>query len=86
MKCPLYSATTRRPSCVSAASFSCSGSHPASGAGIDVTAVIESKIAVIGAYRSQFAFEPELIPTLLLHDLFGVEYFVRARPPKWKRK
>ncbi len=49
---------------------------------IDVAAVIDRKIAAIAAYRSQFAFQPELIPTALLVDLFGVEYFVRARPPR----
>jgi LmbE family N-acetylglucosaminyl deacetylase len=49
---------------------------------IDVGAVIGRKIAAIAAYRSQFAFRPELIPTSLLLDLFGVEYFVRARPPR----
>src|SRR5215213_9760159 len=49
---------------------------------IDVAAVIDRKIAAIAAYRSQFAFQPELIPTSLLLDLFGVEYFVRARPPR----
>ena len=49
---------------------------------IDVAAVIDRKIAAIAAYRSQFAFQPELIPTSLLLDLFGVEYFVRAYPPR----
>jgi LmbE family N-acetylglucosaminyl deacetylase len=49
---------------------------------IDVGAVIHRKISAIAAYRSQFAFQPELIPTSLLLDLFGVEYFVRARPPR----
>ena len=49
---------------------------------IDVSAVIDRKIAAIAAYRSQFAFQPELIPASLLLDLFGVEYFIRARPPR----
>ena len=49
---------------------------------IDVSAVIDRKIAAIAAYRSQFAFQPELIPTALLLELFGVEYFERARPPR----
>jgi LmbE family N-acetylglucosaminyl deacetylase len=49
---------------------------------IDVSVVIDRKIAAIAAYRSQFAFQPELIPTSLLLDLFGVEYFVRAHPPR----
>jgi len=49
---------------------------------IDVSTVIDRKIAAIAAYRSQFAFQPELIPTSLLLDLFGVEYFVRARLPR----
>jgi hypothetical protein len=49
---------------------------------IDVAAVIDRKIAAIAAYRSQFAFQPDLIPTSLLLDLFGVEYFVRAHPPR----
>jgi LmbE family N-acetylglucosaminyl deacetylase len=49
---------------------------------IDVAAVIDHKIAAIAAYRSQFAFQPDLIPTSLLLDLFGIEYFIRARPPR----
>ena len=49
---------------------------------IDAGAVIDRKIAAIAAYRSQFAFQPEMIPTPLLLDLFGVEYFIRARPPR----
>lgn len=49
---------------------------------IDVSAVIDRKIAAIAAYRSQFAFQRELIPTALLLHLFGVEFFVRARPAR----
>lgn len=49
---------------------------------IDVSAVIEKKMAAVSAYRSQFAFEPEMIPTSLLLDLFGTEYFIRARPAR----
>jgi LmbE family N-acetylglucosaminyl deacetylase len=49
---------------------------------IDVSAVIDRKIAAIAAYRSQFAFQPEAIPKSLLLDLFGVEYFIRARPAR----
>jgi Cyclic nucleotide-binding domain len=49
---------------------------------IDVSAVIDRKIAAIAAYRSQFAFQPKLIPRPLLLDLLGVEYFIRARPPR----
>jgi LmbE family N-acetylglucosaminyl deacetylase len=49
---------------------------------IDVSAVIDRKIAAIAAYRSQFAFQPEAIPKSLLLDLFGVEYFIRARPSR----
>ena len=48
---------------------------------IDVRPVIDRKIAAIAAYRSQFAFQPGLIPTSLLENLFGVEYFVRCIPP-----
>ena len=49
---------------------------------IDVGSVIDRKITAIAAYRSQFAFEPELIPQSLLLDLFGIEYFIRTRPPR----
>jgi LmbE family N-acetylglucosaminyl deacetylase len=49
---------------------------------IDVSSVIDRKIAALAAYRSQFAFQPEAIPRSLLRDLFGVEYFIRARPPR----
>jgi LmbE family N-acetylglucosaminyl deacetylase len=47
---------------------------------IDAGDVIDKKIAAIAAYRSQYAFRPDLIPESLLRDIFGVEYFVRARP------
>jgi len=47
---------------------------------IDVSAVIGTKMSALAAYRSQFAFDPELVPSGLLTELFGVEYFVRARP------
>lgn len=47
---------------------------------IDVSAAIERKMAAVAAYRSQFAFDPDLIPLSLLVDLFGTEYFIRARP------
>jgi LmbE family N-acetylglucosaminyl deacetylase len=49
---------------------------------IDAGDAIGKKIAAIAAYRSQYAFRPELIPESLLRDIFGVEYFVRARPPR----
>ena len=49
---------------------------------IDVSSVIDRKIAAIAAYRSQFAFDPDAIPRTLLLDLFGVEYFVRAQPAR----
>ena len=47
---------------------------------IDCGDVIDRKVAAIAAYRSQFVFDPDTIPRLLLSDLFGTEYFVRARP------
>jgi LmbE family N-acetylglucosaminyl deacetylase len=46
---------------------------------IDVSAFIDAKMAALAAYRSQFAFNPGLVPTGLLTELFGVEYFVRAK-------
>lgn len=49
---------------------------------IDVGDVIDKKIAAIAAYRSQYAFRLDLIPEALLCDIFGVEYFVRARPAR----
>jgi LmbE family N-acetylglucosaminyl deacetylase len=49
---------------------------------IDVGDVIDKKIAAIAAYRSQYALRPDLIPEALLRDIFGVEYFVRARPSR----
>ena len=39
---------------------------------IDVGDVIDKKIAAIAAYRSQFAFDPSVVPRSLLQDLFGV--------------
>lgn len=46
---------------------------------LDVSAFIDAKMAALAAYRSQFAFDPDLVPSGLLTELFGVEYFVRAR-------
>lgn len=45
---------------------------------LDVSPFIGAKMAALAAYRSQYAFDPELVPTGLLTELFGVEYFLRA--------
>ena len=47
---------------------------------IDVSPFIGAKMAALAAYRSQYAFDPDLVPVGLLTELFGVEYFVRAKP------
>jgi LmbE family N-acetylglucosaminyl deacetylase len=47
---------------------------------IDISPFIGAKMSALAAYRSQFAFDPGLVPIGLLTELFGVEYFVRARP------
>jgi hypothetical protein len=48
---------------------------------IDVAPFLDAKMAALAAYRSQFAFDPDIVPIGLLTELFGVEYFVRAKPP-----
>jgi hypothetical protein len=49
---------------------------------LDVSPFIGAKMSALAAYRSQYAFDPDLVPTALLTELFGVEYFVRAKPTR----
>jgi hypothetical protein len=34
----------------------------------------------MAAHRSQFLFDPDMLPLLILQELFGHEYFVRVYP------
>jgi LmbE family N-acetylglucosaminyl deacetylase len=45
---------------------------------IDVTGVIEQKVAALAAHRSQYALERGLFPMSVLQQLLGGEHFVVA--------
>lgn len=45
---------------------------------IDVGAFVRRKLEAMAAHRSQFAFDPDMLPLDIMRELFGREYFVRA--------
>ena len=45
---------------------------------IDVSAYVERKTAAIGAHRTQCPIEPGMLPSALLQEILGREYFVRV--------
>jgi hypothetical protein len=45
---------------------------------IDVGPFIQHKIKAITAHRSQFPFQPHILPHTILRELMGQEYFVRV--------
>ncbi|HJZ49172.1 MAG TPA: PIG-L family deacetylase [Roseiflexaceae bacterium] len=47
---------------------------------IDVSEYIARKLQAMAAHRSQFVFDPDMLPLSILQELFGQEYFVRAYP------
>jgi LmbE family N-acetylglucosaminyl deacetylase len=47
---------------------------------IDVTSVIDKKIAAVAAHRTQYPIEPDMFPAWLLTEMMGLEYFVRVHP------
>jgi LmbE family N-acetylglucosaminyl deacetylase len=47
---------------------------------VDVRAFVCPKLEAMAAHRSQFAFDPDMLPLGILQELFGREYFVRAHP------
>ena len=47
---------------------------------VDVSAVVERKVAAIAAHRSQCPIAPNMFPVSLLRELMGREYFVRVAP------
>jgi len=49
---------------------------------IDAGEFLQSKLHAIAAYRSQFAFRPDMLPEGIFRDLFGVEYYSRIVPPR----
>ena len=48
--------------------------------GVDVSGYVPQKEAALAAHRTQFSFEPNLLPLSILRDLFGQEYFVEVQP------
>ncbi len=48
---------------------------------IDVSGHIIPKLQAMAAHRSQFAFDPDMLPLSIMRELFGREYFVRVYPP-----
>jgi LmbE family N-acetylglucosaminyl deacetylase len=49
---------------------------------IDVREHIGQKLQAMAAHRSQFVFDPELLPLSILQELFGQEYFVCVYPQR----
>src|SRR6266536_317903 len=47
---------------------------------IDVSEHIARKLQAMAAHRSQFVFDPDMLPLSILQELFGHEYFVRVYP------
>ena len=47
---------------------------------IDVSKHIARKLQALAAHRSQFVFDPDMLPLSILQELFGHEYFVRVYP------
>jgi LmbE family N-acetylglucosaminyl deacetylase len=47
---------------------------------IDVSEHIGRKLQAMAAHRSQFLFDPDMLPLSILQELFGHEYFVRVYP------
>ena len=43
--------------------------------------VLHAKLQALAAYRSQFPIQPDMLPSSMLLDLFGVEYFLPVRSP-----
>jgi LmbE family N-acetylglucosaminyl deacetylase len=48
---------------------------------VDVTPVLDRKVAALAAHRSQYAMEPDLLPRSMLERLLGTEHFVVAAIP-----
>ena len=48
------------------------------GFSVDVTSVLERKVAALAAHRSQYAMDPDLLPRSMLERLLGTEHFVVA--------
>ncbi len=46
---------------------------------MDVTRHVDRKVAALAAHRTQFLTEPDMLPSSLWTELFGVEYFTPVR-------
>jgi LmbE family N-acetylglucosaminyl deacetylase len=49
---------------------------------IDVSEHMMAKLQGMAAHRSQFVFDPEMLPLSILQELFGQEYFVCVYPQR----
>jgi CRP-like cAMP-binding protein len=49
---------------------------------IDVSEHIARKLQAMAAHRSQFVFDPDMLPLSIMQELFGHEYFVRVYPAR----
>jgi len=47
---------------------------------IDVSDYVSQKVAAIAAYHTQCPMTPDLLPEVILRDMFAHEYFVRIHP------
>ena len=43
---------------------------------------LRAKLNAIAAYRTQFPFNPDMLPESIFGDLFGAEYFLQVLPPR----
>ncbi len=50
--------------------------------GVDVSELIEQKIAALACHRSQYAIDAEMFPRSVLEGIFGVEYFAPVDIPR----
>ncbi len=49
---------------------------------VDVSEQIVRKLQAMAAHRSQFVFDPDMLPLSIMQELFGQEYFVEVYPQR----
>ena len=52
--------------------------HAEEGLAVDVSSVLDRKVAALAAHRSQYAMDPDLLPRSMLERILGMEHFVVA--------
>jgi hypothetical protein len=54
---------------------------PGETSSVDVAEYVPQKVAALAAHRTQFPYEPGMLPLSILREIFGHEYFVRVQLP-----